>query len=223
MIYQQACSPGACFAPFQRAAALATPPLENWSGTYQHGRRSVPEYTLHTYDADGAKKLLDSVVIPVYEDVYAEEIKDDPFYSVERFLGRFRSYVAAPGFALCVARVESDETLGYMFGYSLGPGARWWNGLLSKVPEGFTREDGQRTWAVNEIMVLKKARRLGIATALHNELLSRRKESRATLLVDPENAPAKAAYKSWGWTAVGNLQPFPDSPKYLSMIRSLPL
>ena len=183
----------------------------------------MPKYTLHTYDAHGAKKLLDSVIIPVYEDVYAEEIKSNPFYSVERFLSRFKSYVAAPGFALCTARNESGETLGYMFGYSLGPGGRWWNGLLSKVPEGFTSEDGQRTWAVNEVMVLGKARRLGVATALHNELLGSRKESRATLLVDPENAPAQAAYLSWGWTVVASLQPFPDSPKYLSMVRSLPL
>lgn len=184
----------------------------------------MPDYTLKNYDSDGAKGLQESVIVPVYEDVYAQEIAHDPFFSVERFLGRFEGYVNAPGFAMCVARDQDQTPLGYMFGYRLSANARWWNGLVTDVPDGFTDEgDGTRTWAVNEIMVLKQARRHGVATALHNELISSRPESRATLLVEPDNTPAKAAYLSWGWTFVGSLQPFPDSPTYLSMIRELPL
>jgi ribosomal protein S18 acetylase RimI-like enzyme len=183
----------------------------------------MPDYALTNYDADGAGELLDTVIVPVYKQVYEHEIAIDPFFSVERFVDRFNGYVSAPGFALSVARDETGTPLGYMFGYRLGAGGRWWDGLLTEVPEGFAKEDGARTWAVNEIMVVEEARRRGVATSLHNELIGNRTESRATLLVEPENEPAKAAYQSWGWRFVGTLQPFQDSPKYLSMVRDLPL
>jgi hypothetical protein len=53
------------------------------------------------------------------------------------------------------------------------------------------------------------------------ELLSRWPELRATLLAEPDNAPAQAAYAQWGWRKVAKLKPFPDAPVYDALI--LPL
>jgi hypothetical protein len=52
-------------------------------------------------------------------------------------------------------------------------------------------------------------------------LLAGRTEERATLLVRPENTPALTAYQSWGFTTIGQLQPFADSPVYDVMLRKL--
>jgi GNAT superfamily N-acetyltransferase len=108
-----------------------------------------------------------------------------------------------------------DDLVGYAYGFPLGPATRWWHGWIGDPPAGFTTEDGQRTWAVSEIMVREPWRRQGIARRLHDELLRDRPEERATLLVEPENGPAQAAYASWGWQHVGQLRPdWPDAPLY---------
>jgi ribosomal protein S18 acetylase RimI-like enzyme len=163
------------------------------------------------------------VVIPLWEAIYADIAAEDPFFSTGRFLERFDGYTRSPGFSLCTATQSSGEPVGLAFGYPLPPGSRWWNGLLTPMPDDFTAEDGHRTFAINEIMVIEQRRRHGIATALHRKLLNDRPESRATLLVDPDNHPARTAYLHWGWQHIGTLKPFPDSPTYESMLIPLPL
>ena len=64
----------------------------------------------------------------------------------------------------------------------------------------------------------------GIAHALHDELLRRRPETRATLLVEPDNTRAYRAYVSWGWKRVAQLRPgWPDAPIFDVLILDLPL
>jgi ribosomal protein S18 acetylase RimI-like enzyme len=70
-------------------------------------------------------------------------------------------------------------------------------------------------------MVRPAWRRQGYARALSTALLDGRPEERATLLVRAENAPAYAAYKSWGFQPIGQVQPFDDSPLYEAMVRAL--
>jgi hypothetical protein len=48
-----------------------------------------------------------------------------------------------------------------------------------------------------------------------------RAEERATLLVLPDNVPARSAYLSWGWYKLGELQPFADAPVYDAMMLEL--
>jgi ribosomal protein S18 acetylase RimI-like enzyme len=178
--------------------------------------------TLRTFDSTNAKDILQSALIPLWKNVYSEIALTDPFFSTERFTQRFDGYASAPGFKLCTASNSAGEAVGVAFGYTLQTGSRWWNGLQTPVADEFTQEDGNRTFAINEIMVVESLRRKGIATALHRHLLADRPESRATLLVEPENHPARNAYLHWGWTQIGVLKPFPDSPTYDSMIISLP-
>ncbi|MFI6026391.1 hypothetical protein [Amycolatopsis magusensis] len=57
----------------------------------------------------------------------------------------------------------------------------------------------------------------------HDALLRRRPERRATLLVKPDNVPARTAYLSWGWELFGQVRPFEDAPVYDSlMLTSMP-
>jgi ribosomal protein S18 acetylase RimI-like enzyme len=173
------------------------------------------------HDALTTEASFETVVGPVYEASHADVIAD-PFYSTERFIERVRGYVKAPGFEL-VAAYTDKGAVGLAFGYTLPTTARWWQGLTTPVPDGFTDETGNRTFALNELMVTPEWQGRGVAHALHDELLGGRREERATLLVRENNATAQAAYARWGWQKVGKLRPYPDSPHFDAMVLALPI
>jgi ribosomal protein S18 acetylase RimI-like enzyme len=168
-----------------------------------------------------AEEILVSVIVPLYEASHADVI-DNPFYSGERFAERVRGYFKAPGFEIVIARIGGGP-VGQAFGYALPAQARWWNGLTTPVPDGFTDETGVRTFALNELMVVPEREGQGVAHALHDELLGGRSEERATLLVREDNTSAQNAYRRWGWRKIGKLRPFPDAPDFDSMVVALPL
>lgn len=173
------------------------------------------------HDASTTEGILATVIGPVYEASHADVIAD-PFYSAERFIERVRGYLKAPGFAL-VAAYSDGTAIGLAFGYTLPPNARWWEGLTTAVPDGFTAETGNRTFALNELMVTPEWQGRGVAHALHDELLGSRKVERATLLVRENNTAAQTAYARWGWQKVGKLRPYPDSPHFDVLILPLPV
>ncbi len=86
---------------------------------------------------------------------------------------------------------------------------------MTEVPAGFMDEDGRRTVAISEILVREPWRRQHVARRLHDIFLSGRSEERATLLVEPDNGPAQAAYAGWGWRKVAQLRPgWASAPLY---------
>lgn len=64
-------------------------------------------------------------------------------------------------------------------------------------------------------------RKQGIAERLHEALLSERPEDLAVLLVDVTHPKVQDLYDSWGYTKVGEQQPFADSPLYAVMVKDL--
>ena len=95
----------------------------------------------------------------------------------------------------------------FVYVFTLPATTAWWRGLLTDVPAGFTDEDGRRTLAISEILVREPWRRQHVGRRLHDMFLSGRSEERATLLVEPDNRPAQAAYAAWGWCKVAQLRP----------------
>jgi GNAT superfamily N-acetyltransferase len=93
--------------------------------------------------------------------------------------------------------------------------------LQGEVNPALLVEDGSRTFALTEIMVRAAWRRRGYARGLHDALLANRSEERATLLVLPDNIPARTAYLSWNWYKLGDLRPFDDAPTYEAMVLDL--
>lgn len=171
------------------------------------------------HDARSAERAMERVVLPLYEASHPDLIHD-PFHSLDRFAERVRRYMQAPGFELVVAEADGVPC-GVALGYTLPERARWWDGLTTPVDPGLIAETGRRTFALCELMVHPDWQSRGIGRATHDELLTRRPEERATLLVDEDNAPAQHAYAKWGWRKIGKLQPFPDSPHYDALV--LPL
>ncbi len=184
----------------------------------------MADLTFRRYDATTARQIRDTVEA-IYKDSYVEAIASgDPFDSVETFMRRFDAYTSGDGLDMVIAYRDSTP-VGQTWGWPLTEqgGARWWSGLLTKPDPGFTSEDGKRTFALSEIMVRQSATGQGIAHALHDELLSKRTEQRAALLVEPDNTTAYRAYLHWGWRRTAQLRPaWPDAPLFDVLILPLP-
>jgi GNAT superfamily N-acetyltransferase len=159
-------------------------------------------------------------LLDVYRDAYADKL-GNPFFSEERYWERLEAYAQRTGFGLAMGYREGHGLVGYALGYTLPAGSQWWSGLLTRVDSSLVEEDGQRTFALNYIMVRRALRRQGIARQLHDALMKIRPEERATLLVMPGNVAASSAYAAWGWHKIGELQPFADAPIYDAMILDL--
>lgn len=178
----------------------------------------LPAIELRRFSADAIEGVRNTL-IDVYEDVYAQ--LDDPFHSVERFEDRLRRFHLVSPRWQCVVGTIDGNAVGFAYGFALAADNTWWDGLQSPVEPEAIRENGERTFAVSELMVTLPWRKRGVARAIHEELLAGRSETRATLLVDQEHPRVRALYESWGYRWFGKNQPFPDSPGFDSMIRPL--
>lgn len=179
---------------------------------------AVPELVLRRHDAAGMHDRRDAL-LSVYAEVYADLLAD-PFFAPARFWQRLENYAKRQGFALVTGWLD-DDLVGYTLGFTLPKQATWWGGFRGDVDPALLEEDGQRTFAVTQLMVLPTRQRRGYARRLHDALLEGRSEERATLLVKPDNVPARAAYLSWGWHQFGQIQPFDDAPVYDALMCKL--
>lgn len=182
----------------------------------------MDDLILERFDGPSARHAANTIIVPIYEASHAADL-EDPFHSTDRFLDRLDAYTRRDGFEMIAASLPTTGPIGLAFGFPLPPTTRWWHGLTTPVPDGFTDEDGTRTFGVNEIMVHPDWQRRGVARTAHHELLAQRPEQRATLLVEPDNTPARTAYERWGYRCIGTLHPFQDAPFYDAMVLDLPL
>lgn len=177
------------------------------------------DLSLEHLDVDQATERLDQLVA-LYVEVYADT--GDQFFGEDRFRRQLAWHMTAPHWEIVAASVGSD-LVGYIYGFALPANTRWWRGLVTDVPSGFTTEDGGRTLAISELLVAASRRQQGIARTLHDEFLAHRNEARATLLVEPDNITAQAAYNSWGWKKVAQLRPsWEGAPLYDVLVLPLP-
>lgn len=201
---------------------------EGAEATVNEGQRellNLQGVSLRQYDSAGAFAVRHTVR-DIYIDAYIKAIASgDPFSTVEAFMRRFDVFVKRDGFVMVLACI-GDQPVGQSWGWPLDDkaGARWWAGLLSEPESGFTSENGERTFALSEIMVRQDYTSQHIAHMLHNELLLARTEERATLLVQPDNTTAYQAYLHWGWRKVAQLRPgWTDAPLFDVLVLPLPL
>jgi ribosomal protein S18 acetylase RimI-like enzyme len=157
-------------------------------------------------------------LVAVHADARAD-LLDQPFYTPERYAERLQNYVRAPDFDLVAGRLDG-LLIGYAFGGPLPINTAWWNGLDDAADPDVAVETPGRTFAFRELLVRRTHQRRGYAHQLHNELLATRPEQRATLLVRSDN-PAKDLYLRWGWTHVGYIRPYPDSPRFEALVKPL--
>ncbi|MEU5882875.1 GNAT family N-acetyltransferase [Spirillospora sp. NPDC047279] len=182
----------------------------------------MEEVTFEHLDGPAAYRIRD-LVGEIDQDARAEKIEaGEAFDQLDAFLDRFDAYVQRPGFDLVLARLDG-QPVGQAWGWPLDADTGWWRGLTDEPEPGFTQEDGHRTFAFSELMVRRSAAGQGLGHAIHDELLAHRPETRATLLVRPENTVAYQAYERWGWRKVAELRPaVPHAPHMHVLILPLP-
>ncbi|MGA5818102.1 GNAT family N-acetyltransferase [Kitasatospora sp. NPDC094028] len=162
---------------------------------------------------------IESKLLDLYAEIYAAEAASDPFFSIERFADRLRRHAASPRWGCALGEVNG-VAIGYAYGFARTADYQW-AGLVSSVPGVDLTETDTRTFALCEVMVRADFRGTGTARTLHEELLSYRIEERSNLLVDEEHPKVRALYERWGYTEMGIMQPFTDSPRYVSMWRPI--
>jgi ribosomal protein S18 acetylase RimI-like enzyme len=186
----------------------------------------MPGLRFRRFDAQGARTLRQTIA-SIHSDAYAAAITSgDPFESCEAFMQRFDAHARNPSLDLVIAYAGS-EPAGQVWGF---PVARL-TPVASPVtlpdearPPGITHQDGDRVFALAEIMVRKAWTGQGIAHGLHDHLLAARTEQVAELYVRPENTAAYRAYLKWGWRRLGETRPdLPDAPPFDVLILPLPL
>jgi len=158
----------------------------------------APEITFQLLDGQQAA-VRAAELQALHAEVYA-----DPPYRREHDAGsadRFRVQRRQPGFVLAEAR-HGGYLVGYAAGMPLRPSTSWWKDVTTTLPDEVTAEHPGRTFALTELLVRASWRRQGIGQTLHDLILSRRREERATLTVLPAAAAAQNAFQSWGWQKV---------------------
>jgi ribosomal protein S18 acetylase RimI-like enzyme len=189
---------------------------------HNHGGQ-VTDLEFRRYDAEAARAIRETVAL-IHREAYAAAIeRGDPFETGDEPMRRFFAYTVRRGFELVVAYLEG-EPIGQTWGWPLSQLTEWWRDLPNEPEPGFIQEDGKRTFALSELMVRRSWAGQGVGHALHDALLGARTETRATLLVRPDNTNAYRAYLRWGWRKVAEMRPnVPHAPQMDVLILPLPL
>ncbi len=153
-----------------------------------------------------AAKLMDALC-DVYADAYGVELDGE---KTAAFRARATKALDRPRYGLLTAQ-NGMQIVGFVFGYALSAGTYWWDGLTPAPGEGFTAEDGTRTFALAEIEVRRGWQGQGAGRVLNDAMLAQRQEERATLATGPQADAAQAIYEGWGWQPVGKIPGKPGS------------
>ncbi|MEV7121806.1 GNAT family N-acetyltransferase [Kitasatospora griseola] len=138
-------------------------------------------------------------------------------YRVEAFAERLDRHATEPGFEAVIA-YDGTAAIGYAYGNTLTADDRYWKRMTEPLPHGFTEVS---TLVIKEIGLRTPWRGTGIARRIHDDLLAGRTEERVTLMVNPLAGDGKvqSLYESWGYEAINNQQPSPESPRLTAMVR----
>ncbi|WP_051839042.1 GNAT family N-acetyltransferase [Streptomyces sp. NRRL F-5126] len=153
---------------------------------------------LSRWQAEQQQEELADEFIETYRRAHGAEYDDR-----QAFLKAFNRAFTRDGFDMVVAGA-AGRTAGHAYGYLIDRSGGWWRGLGSDEPwdvEELT-VSGQ-VFALAELTVRPPFRRTGVAGRLLDALLTRTDAALAVTRVDPANAGALAALRSWGWVRLG--------------------
>lgn len=166
--------------------------------------------------------------------LYAAAHRDPPAaaHALQRedFLRRFTGHdIQRPGFEMVIG--SDPAPAGCCYGYPADREGEWPGTYAAgpwgdRVPPGEVGEAAAagRLFLVAGLMVLPAYRRTGVATRLMQTLLLRSTATLALAVIAADNAPARAAFRSWGWRPWdgGPSGDGPAGPQPEAWIRPLP-
>ncbi|MHA5053034.1 GNAT family N-acetyltransferase [Streptomyces sp. SD15] len=166
----------------------------------------------------GEAAAIRELLLDVHDEVY--EGSDDPLAGRDAFAKFVDHWSARDGFA-CVIAYDRGEPVGYAYGAPLSAATTWWDKVTPALPNAFTTETGERTFALSELMVRAPWRGTGASRRIHDALLDVRPEQRVTLLVHKAHGKVLALYERWGYRTVGEAVPFDGAPELCAMVSDL--
>ncbi|MGW7007640.1 hypothetical protein ACWGCW_33760 [Streptomyces sp. NPDC054933] len=129
----------------------------------------------------------------------------EQYRSREDFLRRLARDVRQPGFAMLVA--EAAALAGCAFGFPVGRDGSWWRGFNGALPQYIEQLTASgHVFAITEIVVHPYAQHSDLASRLQERLLADRQSSLGATLIDQADPAAYAAFRSWGWQEIGEIQ-----------------
>ncbi|RBM23260.1 hypothetical protein [Streptomyces sp. PT12] len=147
-------------------------------------------------------------------DLYAEAHRDAQGAAAstrEAFIRHFVDHDAQqPEFDLVVA--GDPALVGCAYGFRAERGARWWDAFDD--PPALIGELAvpRQVFVLAGLMVVKRRRHQQVATRLVTQLLARSTAPLAMAAFPPGSAPAREAFRSWGWSGPGRLTPRSGDP-----------
>ncbi|KAB7849917.1 GNAT family N-acetyltransferase [Streptomyces mobaraensis] len=168
--------------------------------THPTSRATADLPAVEAMDGPAAVRAVDAFRL-----VYAEAFAEPPYRETEADIAltfdRFHAEAAHPGFRATLARTAAGEPLGMALGTSLGRRSGWWDPYVAPA-------DRPRTFCLLELAVRTAHRRHGLARRLHDALLQTTDADRILLTVHLAATPARAAYRSWGYRTIAEVDPW---------------
>jgi GNAT superfamily N-acetyltransferase len=166
---------------------------------------------------------LKAEMLEVYGTSHAEPIRNDPWFSEDKFWERLVD-IYAPGrdFAMVSGWLD-NQMIGYAFGSPRDNATTLWEYVKTGIPAFPIHDVTEPIYIFREFAVHPDHQGKGYGRSIHNDLLRDRPERLAALYVRTDNLQATGAYTSWGWRKIASEQPFADSPTLHIMARTLPL
>jgi ribosomal protein S18 acetylase RimI-like enzyme len=161
-------------------------------------------------------------ILHVYATSHEDPIRVDPWFAPEQFWQRLVDIYAPTRDFELVTGWRETELVGYAFGSPRDNTAQVFDEIKAALPGLPLPTHPVPIYIFREFAVAPPHQRRGYGRQIHDELLRPRREPIAHLLVRVDNEPARAAYTSWGWRKIGQVQPFPDAPVLDAMVLPLP-
>jgi ribosomal protein S18 acetylase RimI-like enzyme len=180
----------------------------------------MAQLVLHRHDPPAARRMLE-LAVRIHAEVYAEPLfRGEAYFDDLRVHDRLVIGTRQPRFELLTAEA-GGEIVGYLCGWALPAYTRWWTPLRHLVPDDVTRETGERTVYIQEILVRRPWRGQGIARRLHDDFLAGRTEQRGLICVQPHNETARSAYLRWGWNPLTVVRFGEGEPEFECLLKPL--
>ncbi|MCX4761776.1 hypothetical protein OG562_12475 [Streptomyces sp. NBC_01275] len=120
------------------------------------------------------------------------------------FLNCLAGDIRRPGFAMVIA--ETDHLVGCAFGFPVASDGFWWLGFDGALPQSIEQLSASGgVFAITSVLVQPHEQDQDVARRLQERLLSDHQASLGATLVDPDDHPALASLRSWGWLDVGEV------------------
>lgn len=155
---------------------------------------------------------LGTQIVTIYRDAFVLPPYNKPETEITFFAHSFLSQLDRQAYKFIGAFAEnnSEQLIGFSYGYSSVAGNWWCEHVKPALPKPMDTEWPDDNFQLTEIAVNPKVQGQGVGGRLHDYLLSNLRYERAILATMDADTVAHRLYQSRGWMPLLNNFSFPD-------------